>query len=318
MHVLVTGGAGFIGSNLLDRLLVEGHTVTSVDDLSTGRHANVAHLASRPDVELLEMDVSRDDVAPAFATRAPDVVVHLAAQISVRSSVTDPVSDAQSNIVGTVRLLEAVRRHGRAKVVFATSGGCIYGQPDLADLPVSEQHPTEPHSPYGASKLTGELYLRTFAHLYGLQWTSLAFANVYGPRQDPAGEAGVVAIFAEHMLNDAPCTIFGDGEQTRDFVHVDDVVDGIVRSFDRGDGARVNIGTGTRTSVKGLFAEMARIVGYERSPEWRPPRQGELDHISLDTARAEQLLGWRPRVGLAEGLTDTIRWSRDGMSAPGG
>jgi UDP-glucose 4-epimerase len=315
MHVLVTGGAGFIGSNLLDRLLVEGHTVTSVDDLSTGRYANVAHLASRPDVELLELDLSHDDVSPAFATRVPDVVVHLAAQISVRSSVTDPVRDAERNVVGTVRLLETVRRHSPAKVVFATSGGCIYGQPDLADLPVSEDHPTEPHSPYGASKLTGELYLRTFAHLYGLRWTSLAFANVYGPRQDPAGEAGVVAIFAEQMLNDAPCLIFGDGEQTRDFVHVDDVVDGIVRSFDRGDGARINIGTGARTSVNGLFAEMARIVGYEPAPHRRPPRQGELDHISLDTARAGQLLGWQHRVGLAEGLTATIGWVRGTMRA---
>jgi UDP-glucose 4-epimerase len=316
MHVLVTGGAGFIGSNLLDRLVSDGHTVTSVDDLSTGRLENISHLSKRPDVELLELDLSRDDLSPAFASKTPDLVVHLAAQISVRSSVTDPVRDAESNVLGTVRLLEAVGRHGSAKVVFATSGGCIYGQPDVAALPVTEDHPTEPHSPYGASKLTGELYLRTFAHLDGLRWTSLAFANVYGPRQDPAGEAGVVAIFAEQMLTDGPCTIFGDGQQTRDFVHVDDVVEAVVRSFDGGDGARINVGTGVRTSVDDLFEQMAEIIGYQRAPVRREARQGELEHISLDTRRAERLLGWRHQVGLGEGLAETIDWVRSKTNAP--
>ena len=309
MHVLVTGGAGFIGSTLLDRLVADGHTVTSVDDLSTGHVRNVAHLDGRADIRLLELDLSRDDLTDAFTTR-PDAVVHLAAQISVRISVTDPVRDAEVNVLGTVRLLEAARRHGVDRVVFATSGGCIYGQPDVADLPVEEDHPTEPHSPYGASKLTGELYLRTFANLHGLRWTSLAFGNVYGPRQDPAGEAGVVAIFAEQMLADAPCTIFGDGEQSRDFVFVDDVVEGIVRAIERGDGHRINIGTGTRTSVNELFERLASIVGYQAQPRHEPARPGELDHISIDPGLADRLLDWRPSVTLDDGLRRTVEWVR--------
>jgi UDP-glucose 4-epimerase len=310
MHVLVTGGAGFIGSTLLDRLLAEGHTVTSVDDLSTGHLANVAHLEGHPEVRLLELDLTRDDLDVAFAGRPPAVVVHLAAQISVRRSVDDPVRDAEVNVLGTVRLVEAARRHGTGKVLFTTSGGCIYGQPPLAALPVTEDHPTEPHSPYGASKLTGELYLRTYSRLHGLRWTSLALGNVYGPRQDPAGEAGVVAIFAEQMLAGAPCAIFGDGEQTRDFVHVDDVVDALVRALDAGDGARINIGTGTRTSVNELFDRMASITGYDRPAERHPGRAGELDHISVSPERAARLLGWRPTIGLDEGLAGTIQWVR--------
>jgi UDP-glucose 4-epimerase len=310
MHVLVTGGAGFIGSTLLDRLLAGGHTATSVDDLSTGHLANVAHLEGHADMRLLELDLTRDDLDAAFADRPPAVVVHLAAQISVRRSVADAVRDAEINVLGTVRLLEAAQRHGVGKVVFTTSGGCIYGQPALADLPVTEDHPTEPHSPYGASKLTGELYLRTYARLHGLRWTSLALGNVYGPRQDPAGEAGVVAIFAEQMLAGAPCTIFGDGEQTRDFVHVDDVVDALVRALEDGDGVRINIGTGTRTSVNSLFERMATITGYDQAAVRRPGRTGELDHISVSPERAGRLLGWRPTVGLDEGLAGTIEWVR--------
>ena len=309
MHVLVTGGAGFIGSTLLDRLVADGHTVTSLDDLSTGHARNVSHLDGRADVRLIELDLSRDDLTEAFSAR-PDAVVHLAAQISVRVSVTDPVRDAEVNVLGTVRLLEAARRHGVGKVVFATSGGCIYGQPELADLPVREDHPTEPHSPYGASKLTGELYLRTFATLHGLAWTSLAFANVYGPRQDPAGEAGVVAIFTEQMLADAPCTIFGDGEQSRDFVYVDDVVEAVVRAIEHGDGHRINIGTGTRTSVNELFERLANAIAYQGAPRYEAARPGELDHISIDPGLADRILGWRPTVTLDDGLRRTVEWVR--------
>ena len=307
MHVLVTGGAGFIGSTLLDRLLADGHTVVSVDDLSTGHLRNVAHLEGRDDVRLLELDLSRDDLSEALSP-TPDVVVHLAAQISVRTSVADPQRDAEINVLGTVRLLDAAVKRGVSKVVFATSGGCIYGQPDLDELPVPEEHPTEPHSPYGASKLTGELYLRTFAHLHGLRWTSLAFANVYGPRQDPRGEAGVVAIFAEQMLADAACSIFGDGEQSRDFVHVDDVVRGIIAATEHGDGHRINIGTGDRVTVNELFQQLAGIVGYRREPRYEPRRAGELDHISVHPGRAAELLDWRPRVSFEDGLRETVDW----------
>jgi UDP-glucose 4-epimerase len=317
MHVLVTGGAGFIGSTLLDRLLADGHRVTSVDDLSTGRLENVAHLQGRPEVELLELDLSRDDLTAVFAPQRPDVVVHLAAQVSVRRSVADPQRDVEVNVLGTVRLLEAARQHGTDKVVFATSGGCIYGQPEVEALPVPEDHPTEPHSPYGASKLTGELYLRTYGRLHGLRWTSLALGNVYGPRQDPTGEAGVVSIFAEQMLAGAPCTIFGDGEQTRDFVHVDDVVEGIVRALDGGDGHRINIGSGRRLSVNELFGRLAHITGYERPADRQPARVGELDHISIDPSLAFRLLGWRPKVELDAGLAGTVDWVRRTSAALG-
>jgi UDP-glucose 4-epimerase len=309
VRVLVTGGAGFIGSTLIDRLLADGHSIITIDDLSTGHRRNLAHLDDDQDVQLLELDLSRDDLEVAFTPR-PEVVVHLAAQVSVRFSVSDPQRDAEVNVLGTVRLLDATRRHGVDKIIFSTSGGCIYGQPELAELPVGEDHPAEPHSPYGASKLTGELYLRTFANLYGLRWTSLAFANVYGPRQDPAGEAGVVSIFAEQMLADAPCAIFGDGQQSRDFVYVDDVVEAVVRSIESGDGQRINIGTGTRVSVNELFEALAGIVGYDREPRYAPARQGELDHISVDPSLAAEVLGWRPTVAFEDGLRQTVAWVR--------
>jgi UDP-glucose 4-epimerase len=312
MRVLVTGGAGFIGSNLVDRLLGDGHEVTVVDDLSTGKLANLQQARRNPDLPLhfQRMDITSTALERAVAKARPEVVLHLAAQIDVRRSVADPVFDAMVNVIGTVQLLEACRRHDVAKIVLTTSGGCIYGEPDRAELPIDEHYPGHPHSPYGASKRGVEEYLHTYEALYGLRWTSLALANVFGPRQDPGGEAGVVSIFGGRMLEQKPVTVYGDGEQTRDFVFVDDVVHAFVLAMDRGDGLRCNIGTGEATSVNTLFAEMADLTGYPETPEHAPERSGELRHIALDTRRAATELGWKPWTPLREGLASTLDWLR--------
>lgn len=313
-RVTVTGGAGFIGSHLVDRLLADGHEVTVVDDLSTGRaeHLAAAHEVAGDRVRLARVDLTTDALDDVVARARPEVVHHLAAQIDVRRSVEDPVHDARVNVLGTVRLLESCRRHGVRKVVFATSGGCIYGEPALADLPVAETYDGHPHSPYGASKRGVEEYLHTYAALYGLRWTALALANVYGPRQDPRGEAGVVSIFGGLMLAGEPVTVYGDGEQTRDFVYVGDVVDAFVRAADVGDGLRCNIGTGERTSVNDLVAALADLTGYRATPQVAAAREGELQHSALDASRAAAELGWKPRVPLREGLAHTLDWLRQG------
>ena len=311
-RVLVTGGSGFIGSNLVDRLLAEGHEVTVVDDLSTGKLHNLAQARRNPDLSLSfqRVDITSNALERVFAKAEPEIVLHLAAQIDVRRSVADPVHDAMVNVVGTVNLLEASRRHGVRKVAMATSGGCIYGEPPAAELPIDENYPGHPHSPYGASKRGVEEYLYTYEALYGIRWTSLALANVYGRRQDPLGEAGVVSIFGGRMLAGKPLEIFGDGEQTRDFVYVDDVVHAFVLCMDRGDGMRFNIGTGEQTSVNTLFAELADITGYRDHPTHAAERPGELRHIALDTRRAAAELGWKPWTTLREGLTETVDWLR--------
>ena len=309
-RVLVTGGAGFIGSNLTDRLLAEGHEVTVVDNLSTGKLHNLHQARRNPDLPLSfqRVDITSNALERVFAKAEPEVVLHLAAQIDVRRSVDDPVHDAMVNVVGTVNLLETSRRHGVRKIVMATSGGCIYGEPEASELPVAEDYPGHPHSPYGASKRGVEEYLYTYAALYGLQWTSLALANVYGRRQDPLGEAGVVSIFGGRMLTGDPVTIFGDGEQTRDFVYVDDVVHAFVLAMERGDGLRFNIGTGEQTSVNQLFAELATITGYQQQATYAEERTGELRHIALETRLAAAELGWKPWTTLPEGLADTVGW----------
>lgn len=309
--VLVTGGAGFIGSNLVDRLMAEDRRVVVVDDLSTGSLANLAD-ARESDAGRLEfhrLDVASEAVDRVVSRHQPTVILHLAAQINVRHSVEDPMADATANVLGTLRVLEAARRHGVEKVVMATSGGCIYGEPSLAELPVTEEGEGVGHSPYGASKRCAEEYLRTYEVLYDLDWTSLALANVYGPRQDPAGEAGVVAIFTERMLGDGTCTIYGDGEQSRDFVYVDDVVHAFVLAMDRGDGERFNIGTGERTTVNTLFSALAAATGHERDPVYAPAREGELRHSAVAVGKAARGLGWKPWTPLEEGLAETLEWS---------
>lgn len=310
-RVLVTGGAGFIGSHLTDRLLDEGHEVTVVDDLSTGKEGNLEQARERAGgrLRLVRLDITDPGVEGVVADAKPEVVLHLAAQIDVRRSVADPVHDATVNILGTVRLLEAARRAGVRKFVLTSSGGTIYGEPDASALPLAEDYDGHPTSPYGASKRAVEEYLHTYAALYGLSWTALALSNVFGPRQDPHGEAGVVSIFGGRMLAGEPVTIFGDGEQTRDFVFVADVVDAFVRSLDAGDG-RFNIGTGEQTSVNELFAALADLAGYTRDPEYAPARSGELARIALDWSRAAADLEWKPRTALRDGLAATLDWVR--------
>jgi UDP-glucose 4-epimerase len=311
-RVLVTGGAGFIGSNLTDRLLSEGHEVTVVDDLSTGRLHNLHQARRNPDLPLSfqRVDITSDALERVVAKAEPEIVLHLAAQIDVRRSVEDPVRDAMINVVGTVNVLEAGRRHGVRKIVMTTSGGTIYGEPAVEDLPVDEDQPGHPVSPYGASKRGVEEYLHTYEALYGMRWTSLALSNVYGRRQDPLGEAGVVSIFGGRMLAGEPVTIYGDGEQTRDFVYVDDVVHAFMLAMDRGDSQRFNIGTAEQITVNELYALMADITGYEGPPAYAAERPGELRSMALDPRRAAAELGWKPWTTLREGLTETVDWLR--------
>ncbi|MDP9452361.1 MAG: GDP-mannose 4,6-dehydratase [Actinomycetota bacterium] len=314
MRAVVTGGAGFIGSTLVDRLLAEGHAVDVVDDLSTGSLANLADARADRGHELSvhQLDIRSPEVVDLLARRRPEVVFHLAAQADVRVSVARPAFDAEVNVLGSINVLEGARAAGARKVVFASSGGTIYGDPDPADLPVTESHPQQPISPYGVAKKVVGDYLHAYRVLHDLEFTALALANVYGPRQDPHGEAGVVAIFAGKLLAGGPCTIFGDGSQTRDFVYVDDVVDAFVRAASRGSGVLCNIGTATETSVLDLYRVMAAAAGREElAPVLAPARPGELARSALDPARARLHLGWSPWTTLEDGARAVLRWFAD-------
>src|SRR5271167_2795757 len=294
MRTLVTGGAGFIGSNLVDRLLVEGHEVDVVDDFSTGSLSNLAEARGSAGRALTihHLDISAPAVIELMARRRPELVFHLAAQGDVRVSVARPAFDATVNIVGSLNVLEGARQAEAERVVFAASGGTLYGEPAAEDLPVRESHPQQPLSPYGVSKKAVIDYLVAYRELHSLEFCALALANVYGPRQNPHGEAGVIAIFADRVLSQKPMTIFGDGEQTRDYVFVDDVVDAFVRAATRGGGLICNIGTGRETSVNQLCGEMASQAGVDCQVEYLPLRPGELARNSLDPSRARLQLGW--------------------------
>jgi UDP-glucose 4-epimerase len=309
MRTLVTGAAGFIGSTLVDRLLADGHSVVGVDDLSSGRSENLGAAERSADFEFVKADIVDADLVGLLADVRPEVVFHLAAQISVRRSVDDPPFDATVNVVGTVRLAEAARRADVRKVVHTSSGGSIYGTPPV--YPTNEDVPTDPTSPYAASKVAGEIYLNTFRNLYGLECSHIAPANVYGPRQDPHGEAGVVAIFAQALLAGRSTKIFGDGSDTRDYVFVDDVVDAFVRaSGEAGGGQRFNIGTGVETSVRQLHSAIAKAAEAPDDPEFHPPRLGDLRRSCLDVGKAENMLGWRPNVKLDDGVARTVDFFR--------
>ncbi len=312
MRALVTGGAGFIGSNLVDRLLAEGHSVDVVDSLASGKLANLADARANLEHEFTfhQIDVCDPGVTDLIERRRPEVVFHLAAQIDVRVSVTDPALDARVNVLGSLNVIEGARRAGSRKVAFASSGGTIYGDVDPDDLPVGEAHSQHPVSPYGVSKKVVTDYLFSYRQLHQLEFTSLALANVYGPRQDPHGEAGVVAIFAGRLLRGEPCTIFGDGSQTRDYVFVDDVVDAFVRASERGSGLLCNIGTGTETSVNELYEAMAANAGSDAPASYAPARAGELQRSSLDATRAKLHLGWEPFTDLSAGTAATLDWFR--------
>ncbi|MGI9080050.1 MAG: GDP-mannose 4,6-dehydratase [Acidimicrobiales bacterium] len=310
MHTLVTGGAGFIGSTLVDRLLAEGHSVDVVDDLSTGSLSNLAASRANAGYELTfhRIDVRSRGVVELIAHRRPEVIFHLAAQADVRVSVERPAFDAEVNVIGTINIAEGARAAGSRKVVLAASGGTLYGEP--MELPVRETAPQCPMSPYGVSKKAAGDYLVAYRQLHGLEFTALALANVYGPRQDPHGEAGVVAIFAGLLLGGKQCTIFGDGSQTRDFVFVDDVVDAFARATSRGDGLLINVGTGTETSVTTLHSVMAELAGVATPAAHAPARPGELARSALDPGRAAVQLGWRPWTTLDIGAGAVLRWFR--------
>ena len=298
MRAIVTGGAGFIGSHAVDALVARGDEVHVLDDLSKGRRERIA-----PNAELHVADVREPDAV--FDEARPELVLHLAAQADVRVSVDRPSYDADVNVLGTVRILEAARRHG-ARVVFASTGGAIYGECD--DGPAAETAERRPLSPYGTSKLGGEEYLATWNRLYGTQHVALRFGNVYGPRQEPHGEAGVVAIFMGFLHEGGEPTIFGDGGQTRDYVYVGDVVESMLAASAFGGGGVFNVGTGTETSVNDLYAAIQRAAGVEREPTYGEARLGELQRSVLDISLAERELGWRPRHSLADGLAETWSW----------
>lgn len=324
MRTLITGGAGFIGSHLADRLVADGHQVTAVDDLSHGRAANLAAAIATGHCELVELDITDPGLAGVVRAVGPEVIFHLAAQIDVRASVAEPVRDVAANVVGTVAVAEAARQAGVAKMLLASSVA-IFGPP--ARLPVSEQTPTRPLSPYAASKLAAETYLRQFHDLHGLDTVALVLTNTYGPRQDPHGEAGVVAIFADAMLAGRTTQVFGDGGNVRDYVYVADVVDAFVRAagLDAGSGAaggvasaaagqRVAIGTGRPVTDLELNRAVAAAVGVAAEPRRAPPRLGDLPAMVVDAGRAAELLGWRARTSLEEGLARTVAAMRAGWT----
>ncbi len=307
--VLVTGGAGFIGSHLADRLLAEGHRVISVDDLSTGRIANLVDARGYgKEFTFFNMDVRADGLLPLFERHRPEVVFHLAAQSGVRPSLDDPTLDASINVMGTLNVLACAAKVETRKVVYAASGGTIYGEPRRLPAKETSAQSSHPLSPYGISKKVVLDYLGFYQRYRGLEHTALALGNVYGPRQDPHGEAGVVAIFASRMLAGEPVTIFGDGNQTRDYVFIDDVVHAFVQAVDRGPGKLVNVGTGLETSVSHLYRLLADIVGYEREPEFGPLPPGELRRIALDIGSAANAIAWKPWTHLEDGLAETVAY----------
>jgi len=311
MRVLVTGAAGFIGSNLVDRLLADGDTVIAVDDLSTGRVVNLDGARAHDGFEFVQADIVSADLIGLLSDTRPEVVYHLAAQVDVRRSVADPAFDATVNVIGAVRLAEAARRAEVRKVVNTSSGGAIYGVPD--NFPTNETAPADPVSAYGAAKLATEVYLNTFHHLYGMDCTHIAPANVYGPRQEPHGEAGVVAVFAKALLAGARTTVFGDGSNTRDYVFVDDVVEAFVRASGTvGSGQRFNIGTGVETSDRALHTVVAAVLGAPDEPQSAPARLGDVKRSCLDARKAEMILSWRARVRLEEGVRRTVEYFRGG------
>ncbi len=318
MRTLVTGGAGFIGSTLVDRLLAHGDDVTVVDDLSTGSLDNLAaaravNLDRAGAFRFVRADLTEPGLDGIVAAARPQVVHHLAAQMDVRRSVRDPLFDARTNLLGTVAVLEASARAGVRALTFASSGGTIYGSP--AKQPVSERAGLDPLSPYAAAKAAVEPYLKAYAGLYGLRSTVLALGNVYGPRQSPHGEAGVVAIFARRLLAGERTTIFGDGSSVRDYVHVDDVVDAFVLAGGDGDrppagaGRRLNVGSGVGTTVREVHRVVAAAAGAPDEPDFAPVRAGELHAITLDVRAARQL-GWVPRTGFEAGIAGTVDWVR--------
>lgn len=302
MKVLVTGGAGFIGSHIVDQCIEAGYEVCVLDDLSTGKQEQV-----HPQSVFYRTNLASADVMSIVEKEKPDYIIHHAAQSSVPVSLKDPVGDAMSNVVGTVNLLEAARLHGVKKVIYASSAA-VYGDPQY--MPLDEAHPKHPQSPYGVTKFVPEFYLHAYYHLYGLKYTAFRYANVYGERQDPKGEGGVVSIFVDRSIAGEELVIFGDGEQTRDFVYVGDVARANVMALTAADNEIVNISTGTKTSVNELATLLEELLGSPLNVRRDAPREGDILHSYLDNAKATEVLGWTPEYSLREGLEKTLRFYR--------
>ncbi len=310
MRILVTGGAGFIGSHTVDALVdADAGEISVLDDLSAGKRAQVNPKAHFHQVDLRDGAAVREAIGRA----RPEVIYHLAAQMDVRRSVADPAFDAQINVAGFLQMMEAARQRGLKRVIFSSTGGAIYGEPDT--FPCDEDHPCRPVSPYGVAKLATEAYLFFYRVEYGIDYLALRYANVYGPRQDPHGEAGVVAIFCGRILGSKPVTIYGDGNQTRDYIFVDDVVRAnLLALTSRASGIALNVGTGVETSVNSLWTALARVAEVATAPEYAPARSGEQRRSVISPARAEKILGWKPQVGLADGLAETLGYFEQSRS----
>ena len=304
MKILVTGGAGFIGSHVVDLLIQEGHQVIVVDNLSSGRPSNL-----NPSASFYQMDIRDPEMRRLLAIEKPEIISHHAAQIDVRRSVADPLFDADVNILGSIRLAELAYQSGVRKFIHISSGGAVYGEPVY--LPCDEKHPVQPLCPYGASKFTFELYLFIFKQTYGLDYTVLRYPNVYGPRQDPYGEAGVVAIFTGQMLRKQQVRINGNGEQVRDFVYVTDCARANLLALHQGSGEVYNLGFGIGITINVIFEQLKQITNYSLLPIYGPPKAGETFRIYLDASRARQELGWEPRIDLAEGLRQTVKYFQE-------
>lgn len=306
MKVLVTGGAGFIGSHTVDRLVLEGHEVIVADNLSTGKRRNVNRAAC-----FYKLDIQSRRLERVFRNERPSIVMHFAAQMDVRKSVEDPIFDAQVNVLGLLNVAQQAVRHGARKVIFSSSGGAIYGEQEV--FPASETHVTQPLSPYGLSKLCGEQYLSYYQRVGGIQVVNLRYANIYGPRQDPYGEAGVVAIFIQKLLNDEQAIINGNGRQTRDFVFVDDVVEANLAVMGQEIQGTYNVGTGTETSINDLFRILVEQIGSKCKELHGPAKQGEQARSVIDSTKLRHELPWEPRVELSEGLKRTLSYFRERM-----
>lgn len=309
MRILVTGGAGFIGSHVVDAYVAAGHEVIVVDNLSTGLRENL-----NPAARFYEADVTDlDRMVEIAQAEKPEVVNHHAAQVNIRLSVANPVWDTQVNVVGTVSVLEAAARAGARKFIFISSGGAVYGEAPV--LPTPEDVSPRPISHYGAAKLAGEHYCHVYHVTTGLQYTILRYSNVYGPRQNPDGEAGVTAIFAYKLLRGEQPVIFGDGSKTRDYVHVSDVAAANLLALERGDLGVFNIGTGRRITDQQVFEAIARVVGYQGSPTYEDFRPGEVMHSCLDCTRACEVLGWRPVISFEEGVASVVEYNRSNFKS---
>lgn len=307
MRIIVTGGAGFIGSNVVNRFIDLGHEVAIVDNLCTGRRSNIDSRAQFHEVDICD----RQALQQVFDSFKPQIVDHHAAQIDVRKAVADPVYDASVNVLGGINVIQAALESGIEKFVYASTGGAVYGNPET--IPCTEEHRVRPVSPYGLTKHTVEHYLELYGILDGLRYTVLRYANVFGPRQDPKGEAGVNAIFTGLMLEGKTPTIFGKGDKTRDYVYVGDIVAANVLALEKGEGEIINIGTGVQTTDQEVFDAIAAAVGFTGKPLYTEERKGEVRHIALDASKARRVLGWEPQVSFREGARLTVEYNRKHM-----